>query len=50
MGGMGRIAKFSLRLVILAGLGFVVYALFADLPAPTRPVVETLRPAPGPQP
>lgn len=40
---MRRIAKFSLRIAILAMVAFLGYALFADLPAPVREIRVTLR-------
>ncbi len=33
---MRRIIKFVFQLAFFVGLGFVAYALFADLPAPTE--------------
>ncbi|HUS54356.1 MAG TPA: hypothetical protein VMY41_10180 [Thermohalobaculum sp.] len=39
---MRRLVKYLFQLLILAGIGFVGYAMFADLPAPTRDTVLTL--------
>lgn len=43
---MGRALKYLFYLVVLGGLGLVVYAVIADLPPPTREVVVDL-PVPG---
>lgn len=43
---MGRAMKYIFRLVVLAVLGLVGYAMVADLPPPTREVVVEL-PAPS---
>ncbi|MEO1491064.1 MAG: hypothetical protein AAFV19_02790 [Pseudomonadota bacterium] len=39
---MGRALKYIFRLVVLAALGLVGYAMVADLPPPTREVVVEL--------
>ena len=39
---MRRLVKYLFRLLIIAGIGFVAYAIFADLPAPTRDTVLVL--------
>ncbi len=39
---MRRIGKYLLRLILLLGIGFAAYAIFADLPAPTGDAVVTL--------
>jgi hypothetical protein len=41
---MGRALKYIFRLVVLAALGLVGYAMVADLPPPTREVVVELPP------
>ena len=41
---MGRALKFLFRIAILAALGFVGYALLADLPPPTEDMVIELEP------
>jgi hypothetical protein len=35
---MGRVLIYLILLLLLAGLGGAVYAVFADLPPPTEPV------------
>jgi hypothetical protein len=35
---MGRVLIYLVLLLLLAGLGGAVYAVFAELPPPTRPV------------
>lgn len=35
---MGRILFYLVVLVVLAGLGGAIYAIFADLPPPTRTI------------
>ena len=35
---MGRLTKYLLYLIVLAGLAFAGYALIADLPAPKRTI------------
>lgn len=39
---MRRIVKYLFRLFLLLAIGFVVYAIFADLPVPTGERVITL--------
>ena len=39
---MRRIGKYLFRLGLLLVIGFVAYAMFADLPAPTGDTVVTL--------
>ncbi len=39
---MRRIGKYLFRLLVLLAIGFVGYAMFADLPAPTGDTVVTL--------
>lgn len=39
---MRRIAKYLFRLILLLAIGFVAYAIFADLPAPTGDSVVKL--------
>lgn len=39
---MGRALKYLFRIAVLAFLGVVAYAMLADLPPPTREVVEEL--------
>jgi hypothetical protein len=43
---MRRIGKYLLRLSLVLAIGFVAYAMFADLPAPTG---EKVLPLPLPQ-
>ncbi len=35
---MGRLLRYLLILLVLAGIGGVIYALVADLPPPTRAI------------
>jgi len=42
---MRRLFKYLFRMLFFVGIGFVIYAIFADLPAPQRETVVTL-PAP----
>jgi hypothetical protein len=35
---MGRLLRYLFYLVLLAALGFAVYAFFAELPAPIREI------------
>lgn len=39
---MGRALKYVFRIAVLALLGVVIYAMLADLPPPTREIVEEL--------
>ena len=39
---MGRLLFYLLVLLVLGGIGGSIYALFADLPPPTRSVVIEL--------
>ena len=39
---MRRLARFLFRLILLGAVGFVGYAVFSDLPAPTRDTTVTL--------
>lgn len=44
---MGRLLKLLLFLVVLAAVILVGYAVFFDLPAPTRDIVIPVEPANG---
>ena len=39
---MRRLIKYLFPMLIFVGIGFVAYAIFGDLPAPTRETVLTL--------
>ena len=39
---MRRIGKYLFRLIVLLAIGFVAYAMVAELPAPTSDTVVTL--------
>ena len=39
---MRRLIKYLFPMLIFVGIGFVAYAIFGDLPAPTRDMVLTL--------
>jgi len=39
---MRRISKYLFRLLLLLAIGFVAFAIFADLPAPTGETVVKL--------
>ncbi|WP_258165089.1 hypothetical protein [Oceanibium sediminis] len=44
---MGRLLKYLIYLLILAGIGLSGYALIFDLPAPVEPRVIPLEPPTG---